>query len=364
MSREAAGAFAARVGAAKHFLGGLVAVDEIASDKRTKKFKPVYLLYGDEEYLRDAAAKEIVDACLDQDDRDFNYTVFRAAETQVSTIATAILSPPAFGARRVVVVRGFGDLSADDQMALAAAIQRMPETSLVILLAKTVDEKTEAYKSISKVGRAVRYRRLFASEATEWLARHARSSGIEIDRGAREYLVRILGTNLAALAGAIQKACDYAGTGGGTPKRLTLEDVKAVISGEPELGIFDLVDAIGERDAPKAVAAMRRLASFGEVPARILAMIARQVRLILQAKALQEQGMNLPRIAAAMRLQDYMVRRYLSQARNFRYDDLEDAFAAMLKTDIELKTSGAPDHILLERLILRLCTHRAVMSSR
>ncbi|MFZ5925133.1 MAG: DNA polymerase III subunit delta [Bacillota bacterium] len=339
-------------------------MDEIANEKRMNKFKPVYLLYGDEEYLREAAAKEIVDACLDQDERDFNYTVFRAAEAQVSTIATAIMSPPAFGARRVVVVRGFDDLPADDQKALVAAIQRMPETSLVILLAKTVDEKTEAYKSISKVGRAVRYRRLFASEATEWLARHARSLGIEIDRGAREYLVRILGTNLGVLAAAVQKACDYAGMSVGKPKRLTLEDVKAVISGEPELGIFDLVDAIGERDAPKAVAALHRLASFGEVPARILSMIARQMRLILQAKALQEQGTNVPKIAAAMRLQDYMVRRYLSQARNYRYDDLEDAFAAMLKTDIELKASGSADQILLERLVLRLCTHRAVRSGR
>lgn len=339
-------------------------MDEIANVKRMKKLKPVYLLYGDEEYLRDAAAKEIVDACLDQDERDFNYTVFRAPETQVSTIATAIMSPPAFGAKRVVLVRGFDELPADDQKALAAAIRRMPETSLVILLAKTVDEKTEAYKSISKAGRAVRYRRLYASEAAEWLAKHARTLGMEIERGAREYLVRILGSNLAVLAAAVQKACDYIGMGVGKPKRLTLENVKAIVSGEPELGIFDLVNAIGERDTPKAVAALRRLASFGEAPVRTLSMIARQMRLILQAKALQEQGMNVARISGAMRLQDYMVRRYLGQARNFGYDDLEDAFAAMLKTDLELKASGAPDQILLERLILRLCTHRAVRPSR
>ncbi len=334
-----------------------------ADDRKQDRMEPVYLLYGEEVYLRDAAAEKIVDGCLDRDARDFDYTVLRGDEANVSEVVAAIMSPPAFAPRRVVLVREFDALSSEDQAELASALQAMPRTTVVLLLARSVDEKGRAYAAISKAGKVQKYRRLFPSEAVEWLRAHARSRGIEMDPSAREYLVSVLGPVLADLATAVEKAHDYAGGSAGArgsrSMRLTLADVKAVTSGQPELGIFDLVDAIGERNAPKAIGAARRLSTFGEAPARVLAMIARQIRLILRAKSLGHEGASAPAIASAMRLPEYLVRRYSKQARNFSHADLEAAFPAMLKADVEMKSSGVQAQIVLERLILHLCTYRA-----
>lgn len=347
---------------------------DVAADVRSGKLKPVYLLYGEEGYLRDEAARTIAGACLTPDTRDFNYAVFRAGEADLASVVAAFMSPPVFAERRVVVLRGFDELSADEQRALAGSLRRMPRTSVVVLVAEAADERTSACRAIAEIGRVVRYRCLYESEAAAWLARHAREHGVDLSREARDHLVRTLGTSAARLAEAIEKARNYAGMGAAGPgptgdgtralQKVTLDDVMAASAGEPALGIFDLVDAIGQRDAAKAVAAARRLLSFGEPPVRILAMISRQVRLILQTKILQAEGATLKRIADSARLQDSMVRKYLAQGRNFELEELEDAFAALAGADVDLKTSAAPEGVVLERLIVHLCTHRVRGASK
>ncbi len=330
-------------------------MDGKAADGRPREPQPVYLLYGEEEHLRDSAAQELVSRILDPDSRDFNYTVFRAGGSDAGEIAAALMSPPLLSDRRVVLVRGFDEFAPEDQAALARAIPAMPRTTVAILVARAMDERGEAYRLVSGIGRVVRYRRMYPSDAADWLTRHARSHGVELDPAAREYLVRVVGTSAASLAEALERVRDFVGVRDGEHGRLSLADVKQVVSGQPDLSVFDLVEAIGQRDATRAIDAARRIASFGEVPVRVLAMIARQIRLILQAKALQEQGMGVQQIAGAMRVQDYAARKYLAQARNFSHADLERAFEEMVETDVRLKAAGAPDQILLESLILRLC---------
>lgn len=342
---------------------------DVRADIKSGRLKPVYLLYGEEEYLRDEAARKLVDACLNPDTRDFNLAVFRAGEAHVESVAAALMSPPAFAARRVVVLRGFDELGSEEQKAVVGALQRMPQTSVAILVAATADERTWACKAVAQMGMVVRYRRLYESEAASWLAALARERGVNLRPEASEYLVRTLGSSAARLAQGFEKACDYAGIGAGgatappggsgAPRTVTLAHVMAASAGEPSLGIFDLVDAVGQRDTAKAVAAARRLLGFGEAPTRILGMVARQVRLIMQTKILQGEGITPRAIASATHLQDFMIRKYLAQARNFDTEDLEDAFIALAGADVDLKTSAAPEGVVLEKLIVRLCTHRS-----
>ena len=176
-----------------------------------------------------------------------------------------------------------------------------------------------------------------------------------MDRAAGEYLVAVVGTDLSRLAAGVEKAYDYAGIALGCAKRITLEDVKAVVLGTPEFGIFDLVDAIGERNTEKAMSSLSQLMVFQEAPLRILHLIARQVRLILKAKALKSRKMSRREIAKALGVHEFVAGKCIAQADNFCLEELEDAFFAMVQADISLKTSGRPDHVILERLTLHLC---------
>lgn len=330
-------------------------MDVIASDIRRGEFKPVYLLYGEEGFLRDAKARELADRVVDNDLSDFNYTVFRGAEADISTIGSAIMAPPLFSGRRVVLIWDLDSFSEDNRKSINAALTRMPDTTVVVLVASTIDQRTALFKTVSKKGRAVLFKRLYPNQALGWLSGYTRSKGIMMDKAAQEYLVAILGTDLRQLVTGVEKAYDYAGIALGKGMRITIEHVKAVVRGAPEVGVFDLVDAIGERNAQKAISSLRQVLISQEAPPRILYLIARQVRLILKAKTLKDQKMPARQVAKALGVHDFVARKCLAQAENFRLEELENAFYAMVQADIGLKTSAGPDHVILERLTLHLC---------
>jgi DNA polymerase-3 subunit delta len=330
-------------------------LDVITSDIRRGQYKSAYLLYGEEGFLRDERARELADAVVDKDLQDFNCTEFHGSEVDISSIGSAIMAPPVLSERRVVLIWDLDEFSEDNRKSIARALVRMPDTTVVVIVASTIDQRTTLFKTVSKQGRAVLFRRLYPNQALGWLSGYARSKGIIIDRAASEYLVTVLGTDLSQLAAGVEKAYDYAGIALGKEKRITLEHVRAVVLGTPEFGIFDLVDAIGERNAEKAMSSLRQLMIFQEAPLRILYLIARQVRLILKAKVLKGRKMSSRQIARALGVQEFVAGKCIAQADNFRLEELEDAFSAMIQADIGLKTSGSPDHVILERLALHLC---------
>lgn len=327
----------------------------ISSDIRKGEYKPVYLLYGEEGFLRDEKVRELADAAVDKELFDFNYTAFRGSEADLSDIGSAIMAPPVLSARRVVVIWDLDSFSEDNRKSISAALDRMPRTTVVILVASTIDRRTTLFKTVSKKGRAVLFRRLYPNQALGWLSAYTRSKGIVMDRTAREYLVSILGTDLAQLVAGLERAYDYSGIALGMEKKITIDHVRGVVRGAPELGVFDLVDGIGERNAEKAITSLRQVLSFQEAPLRILYLIARQVRLILKAKVLKERKMSDRQVAKALGVQEFVARKCLAQAENFRLQELENAFEAMVQADMDLKTSGGSDHIILERLTLYLC---------
>jgi DNA polymerase III delta subunit len=73
-------------------------LDVIVSDIRRGQFKPVYLLYGEESFLRDHRARELAEAVVDKELEDFNCTEFRASETDAATIGSAIMAAPVLSA--------------------------------------------------------------------------------------------------------------------------------------------------------------------------------------------------------------------------------------------------------------------------
>ena len=335
-------------------------MDVIVSDIRRGQFKPVYLLYGEESFLRDHRARELAEAVVDKELKDFNCTEFRASETDAATIGSAIMAAPVLSDKRAVVIWDLQDLSDDDRKILAKALERMPDTTVLVIVASTIDKRSALFKAVSKRGRAVLYRRLYPNQALRWLSEYIRSRRIFMDRAALEYLVSVLGTDLAQLVAGVERAYDYAGIALGLEKRITLEHVKSVVMGSPEYSVFDFVDAIGERDAEKAMSSLRQLIVFQEAPLRILYLIARQMRLILKAKALKAGKMSQGEIARALGVQEFVASKCLVQADRFRLEELENAFSLLAEADVSLKTSGTPNHVILERLALHLCDRSCV----
>jgi DNA polymerase III subunit delta len=163
-----------------------------------------------------------------------------------------------------------------------------------------------------------------------------------------------VGADLGQLTDAIERLVLYA-----AGREVSAEDVEAVVTSTRTRSVFELSDAIGEGDAARALAALGSLLKAREPGLRILAMIARQVRLLLQARGLLDEKANKYRMAEALKLPPFVVDKLESQARRFDIASLVDMHRAVYRTDQLLKSSKVEDDRWLESLVLELARRRA-----
>ena len=261
----------------------------------------------------------------------------------------------------------------------------LPTSSVVIFtVAGSIDARSKLFKAIDKVGKIEifdrqRVGRSPAEDKTyQMVVNKLRESGKSITYGAFQKIREKTGENMHLIFGELEKLLAFTQ---GKP-RIDADDVEDLVAQSSFDGIFDLTDAIANRALSSALSILNSTLEGGEPPIKIHAMITRQIRLMLQAKLLTQQGglsnlarmdykefvnayRNLPKELSAQLPTDrkfnllkqapYPVYLALRQNNNFTLHELLDAMERLLEADIQLKSSQFDPGLILEQLIVELC---------
>ena len=122
--------------------------------------------------------------------------------------------------------------------------------------------------------------------------------------------------------------------------------------------MFSMVDAMIEGRPGAALGTLRRLMEQGAAGPYVLTMLARQVRLMIQARSLEAEGAARGQMARAMGSGDFVVRKSLEQAGAFSDQALREIYRRLLETDVAIKTGGVADDLGLETLVAELSVRR------
>lgn len=147
----------------------------------------------------------------------------------------------------------------------------------------------------------------------------------------------------------LQKLIAYKGSQGDVQP----EDIRAVCTVSLEAKVFDLVRAVAEKKAEKALQIYHDLILLKESPYMVLSLISRQFRMILQSMLLSQTGMTNSAIAARLELRDFAVKGYLQQSRRFSPEGWKRALKDCLETDLAIKSGKMGEEAAVELLILR-----------
>jgi DNA polymerase-3 subunit delta len=342
----------------------------------------IYVLHGPDEFsMRETAARLLADA-LPPETASLNTTRLATGQVTLEALRLACEAMPFLAERRVVIIEGFfsslasrrrraaptggaephdapaaetsdGAAPADDAaQAIASYLPRIPPTALVIFLDSVPPPRTGPLARALEQARArQQHFPLLAGAALQrWIKARARQEGATITERAADLLATYAGTDLRALASEIKKLATYAG-----PARAIDEAaVQALVSQAREANVFELVDAFARGDRRQALAALLTLLEQGERPERILGMVARQVRLLLQARDALDHGETVAGLSRLLALPPYPTRLLAEQARLFRTDQLEAMHRRVLDTDIGIKTGRLPAELALELLAAEL----------
>ena len=326
-------------------------VKTIKNDLKNRTGKRVYLLYGEERYLLNYYARAFTDTWLDAPARLMNRDVFDG-KAETARIMDAANTMPFLSDTRLVYARDTRLFTAgrkDETEAMAEYLPDIPESTILIFVESEVDKRNRLYKKTAELGRAVAFVTPAESELTEWVMNIFKKKGQTITAENARRLLRTVLHNMEAVYAEADKLSDYAGE----RKEITAEDIQTVCSPSLETRIFDLVDAVGYGRGADALGMYRRMLIMKEQPLVILAMLARQFRLVLQCKAYGEKKAGSGEIAKALDLRGFIVDECLRQSRHFTVERLIDALRDCGDLDLRVKTGLINVETGVETLIIR-----------
>lgn len=188
-----------------------------------------------------------------------------------------------------------------------------------------------------------------------WIQQRSRAKGGKLDRDAVRLLAALVGPDLRLLDQEIEKLLLYAD---GQP--VTAQDVRRLVTRAREESIFDLVDSLGRRQTDRALTLLHRVLDDGAMPLYVLAMIARQVRILIQVSELRKRGSSERDVADRLSLHPYVVQKAMAQSPNFTLPELVAAHERLLETDRAIKTGEIEDVLALDILVVDLTRKRPI----
>lgn len=321
-----------------------------------RAFERVYYFHGEDDFLKERAVRDLVDAAVDPATRDFNLDVRDAAELDAETLGSLLGTPPMMSERRAVVVRDVAALRKDARAALDDYLAN-PAPDLVLVLVAAASEKAKADKGLEAHTAAYEFKPLSGERVPRWIMHHVETAlGATITPDAAELLQRAVGSELPELAAELDKLASY--SGGGTIDEAAVADVVGVRHGET---VGDFLDRVAERDAAGALALLPHILSQPKTSAVSIVM-GLSVQTLAIAWGMARGGradyFELLKSTRAFPMRPWTeaARAWSAAERHWSDDALDAALDALLAADIALKeTRISSDTQILSTLVLALC---------
>lgn len=316
-------------------------------DLKTGQFKQIYLLCGEEGYLKKQYKERFVKAMLPEGDT-MNYAYYEGKNTDIKEVIDLAETLPFFAERRLIVFENTGFFKSSGSE-LADYIGEMPPTTYFIFIENEVDKRSRLYKAVKSKGHIVELGIQDEATLRKWVAGLVRKENKEMSQADIAYFLNKVGTDMENITGELEKLFCYAMD----RDTLTRADVDAVCVTQITNHIFEMVNAVAEQNQKKALDLYYDLLALKEPPMRILFLMTREYRLLFHVKALAEQGYGRKEIASKTGIHPFAAGRYLDQAKRFRLGELRSIMEEGAQIEQRVKTGLLTDSLAVELFIVR-----------
>lgn len=315
-------------------------------DIKSGQFRTVYLLYGEETFLKQSYKKKLRDAIVGQDTMNYNY--FEGKGIDIKELISLADTMPFFSEKRLILVEdsGFFKSAADE---LVEYLPGMPETTCLIFVEEAVDKRGRLFKKLKELGYASEMKRQDSSQLAKWAGSILAQNGKKITSATMNQFLERTGSDMEHIRMELEKLISY------TMGRevISLEDVKDITTIHVSNRIFDMVNAIVLGKTNQAMGLYEDLLALKEPPMRILFLIARQFNQLLLVQEMTEQGMDKGSIASRLKLPPFVVGKMIPQARAFTKEQLLSYVSGCVNMEEDVKTGRLSDGMAVELLLTR-----------
>lgn len=316
-------------------------------DLKSGQLNRIYLLYGEEAYLKKQYRDKLRNALISPDDT-MNYAYYEGKGVNVKEVIDLAETLPFFAERRLIVLENTGFFK-NASPELADYVKEMPESTAMIFVEEEVDKRGKLYKAVQSKGRAVELGRQDESSLVRWIGANIKKEGKKVTEQTVRYFLSKVGTDMENIQKELEKLFCYTLD----KEIITTEDVEEICTTQITNQIFAMVDSVANKQQRKALDYYYDLIALKEPPMRILFLLVRQFKLLLEVKELDKRGYAKKDIATMVGIMPFVVGKYQEQAKTFRRSMLREIIEYGVDLEESVKTGRLNDTLAVELFIMK-----------
>ncbi len=320
-----------------------------------------FVIFGDEDYIKESCLAQLKKLALDGGDETFNYRRLTGPNVDLDELSEAVEAFPSFAERTFVEVRDFDIYKCKEENTerLMSILADVPDYCCLVFFYATIPfsedkRRKKFYEAVKKAAKLYEINMQEQNMLIKWIQRRFAANNQSISTDNCEYLIMLCGGLMTGLVSEIEKISAFANS-----KEISRSDIDAVAVPVAEAQVFKLSNAIAENNFNEAARLMGTLLQMNEHPVMLLGLIGSQCRKLHIARLLRDKGGSIAQLVKLLGFKsEYPAKLLMNNASKFSLEWCEKAVLACAETDYQMKNSSIDGEELLKSLFLRLAGER------
>ena len=326
-------------------------MQRLNQDMKTGQLNHIYLLYGEEAYLRKQYKNRLKEAIIGDDSMNYHY--YEGKGVTIGEVIDQAETMPFFSEKRLILMENTGLFKGGGE-GLSEYLKSPAQTVYFLFVETEVDKRSKLYKTVSAKGCAVEFGIQDENTLKRWVLGMVKRENKRISEPALNFLLEMTGTDMENIQKEMEKLFCYCMD----QDAITERDIVQICTKRISSHIFDMINAIADRKQKKALELYYELLALKEPPMRILFLITRQFNLLLQVKELAGKGYQGRAIGEKVGLPGIVAGKYVTQASRFQKEELRETVEACVEAEEAIKTGRLNDTMSVELLIVKYSSNR------
>lgn len=312
-------------------------VIKIVNDIKSKNFKPIYFLCGEETYYIDRISDLIEDSVLSEDEKSFNQVVLYGRDTTVEEVVSTAKRFPMMSDYQVVVVKEAQNLVKTFENFKSYVLNPQPTTILVFAYRAKPDGRKGIFKNLKDKHVYFESKKLYDNQVPDWIVKVLKGQNYGIEPKAAAMLAEFLGTDLAKINNELEKLKIIFPVG----HVFTPKNIEENIGFSKDYNVFELKDALGARNQEKAYNIIHHFALNPKdnpivvITGQMFSFFSQ----LLQYHGLKDKSKF--NVAKVLGVNPYFVDDYVKAAQNFPMRKVSQIIEVIRDIDVKSKGVGA-----------------------
>lgn len=320
---------------------------KLQEDIKTGNWERMYLLFGEEEYLKKQYRNRLVEALIPEQ-KEMNYSYYEGKDISVGAVIDTAETLPFFADSRLIVIENSGWFKKGESR-LTDYLQELPDTTRILFVEREVDKRGRLYKAVTKLGYSAEMKRQEEGTLLRWVESRVRQEGKTISKDAAYRLLERSGSNMEHLEKEIEKLICYRLDGA----EITKADVEAITTWNMEEKVFSMIEAVASKNRRKALDYYYELLALKEPPMKILSLLNSQFRRLLETIALKQRGLDKGQIAKELGVHPYAVSKYIQQGSRYKKEEIRRILEEGADLEERVKTGRIADRMSVELFVVK-----------